>query len=423
MQHAMSKDAAKDDSYTSSIAQARWRLLRAALQGVAPEKSDQSTTSIHRFPGFQLLSRRADNEFLVEKLLQQPANEQNLEYLLWAIHSCRCTEKGVTITLLYDEQALSPNLRATLATRGMLCKPLVHSNQLSAHLPPNTEYTCVSYSLGNHTVRVRERLPRNKVRLESLMSHALHNGVDNTGNTRVWDSETTLVFLLLQEPWTITSTLNISSLWDLRAENAKLQVLELGCGMAGLASLFLATMEPKQTTVVLTDGHPQAVHNNLVHLALNPHLAHCEITSKRLVWSTDNDNNTISRHAYDLILASDCTHFQEFHACLACTIADNLRIGGVAILLQPPRGNSLANFVACLESSHDLMQIQLFESDYSETLSRLLDQHVGTAEFDVDIHYPQLLILKKLREVTHEDRVAMTRHVEEREQSSRRSTV
>ena len=58
---------------------------------------------------------------------------------------------------------------------------------------------------------------------------------------------------------------------------------------------------------------------------------------------------------HDLILASDCTHFQEFHACLACTIADNLRIGGVALLLQPPRGHSLTNFVTCLESSQDLM--------------------------------------------------------------------
>jgi hypothetical protein len=47
-------------------------------------------------------------------------------------------------------------------------------------------------------------------------------------SVRVWDSETTLCFLLLQEPQTITSTLNISSLWELRQENNKLRVLELG---------------------------------------------------------------------------------------------------------------------------------------------------------------------------------------------------
>ena len=414
----MSNATAKDDSPTASIAQARWRLLRAALQGVAPEKSDASTASIHRFLGFQLLSRRTnidDNEVLLEKLIQQPVQEQNLEYLLWAIHSCRYDEKGVTIMLSY-EQDLSPNLRATLAAKGILCKKRFQ-NQLSVHLPPNTEYTCVSYSLGNHTVRVRERLSRHKVTLESLMSHELFDGVDNTGNTRVWDSETTLCFLLLQEPQTITSTLNISSLWELRQENEKLRVLELGCGMAGLVCLFLATLKPELTTVTLTDGHPQAVHNNLVNIALNPHLKDCDISAKRLVWSID-DKNTISP-TNDLILVADCTHFQEFHACLACTIADNLRIGGVAILLQPPRGNSLANFVTCLEKSNDLMQVKLLESNYSKTLSRLHDQHCGTPAFDSDIHYPQLLILQKLREVTHEDRVAMTRYLEERESSRR----
>jgi hypothetical protein len=102
----------------------------------------------------QLLSRRANDEMIVEKLIQQPANEENLEYLLWAIHSCHYNEKGVTITLTY-EQVVSPNLPATLAAKGILCKKRFQ-NQLSVYLPPNTVYTCVSSSLGNHTVRVRE---------------------------------------------------------------------------------------------------------------------------------------------------------------------------------------------------------------------------------------------------------------------------
>jgi hypothetical protein len=122
-----------------------------------------------------------------------------------------------------------------------------------------------------------------------------------------------------------------------------------------------------------------------------------------------------------LILLADCTHFQEFHACLACTIADNLRIGVVAILLQPPQGNSLANFVTCLESSNDLFEVKLFESNYSETLTRFYTQHYRTAAFDSDIDYPQLLILQKLREVTHEDRVAMTRHLTEQREIKHRN--
>jgi hypothetical protein len=105
-----------------------------------------------------------------------------------------------------------------------------------------------------------------------------------------------------------------------------------------------------------------------------------------------------------LILVADCTHFQEFHACLEYTIADNLRIGGVATQLQPPRGNSLAKFSRASRV--------LLEQNYSETLSRLHDQHLGTAAFDSDIHYPQLLILQKLREVTDEGRVAAAAHSE-----------
>jgi hypothetical protein len=65
---------------------------------------------------------------------------------------------------------------------------------------------------------------------------------------------------------------------------------------------------------------------------------------------------------------------------------------------------------ASAESSNDLMQVKLLERYYSEPLSRLHDQHCATPAFDSDIHYPQSLILQKLREVTDEGRVAMTRH-------------
>jgi hypothetical protein len=50
----MSNATAMDDSSTANVEQGHWRLLRAALQGVAPEKSDASAASIRRFPGFQL---------------------------------------------------------------------------------------------------------------------------------------------------------------------------------------------------------------------------------------------------------------------------------------------------------------------------------------------------------------------------------
>jgi hypothetical protein len=66
--HHKSNDAFQGDSSTTSVARARWRLLRASPES----KSDGATASIRRFPGFQLLSQRAnidENEMLLEKLI------------------------------------------------------------------------------------------------------------------------------------------------------------------------------------------------------------------------------------------------------------------------------------------------------------------------------------------------------------------
>ena len=48
-------------------------------------------------------------------------------------------------------------------------------------------------------IRVRERRPHpaNKIQWKAFLSEQ-HFGVDNTGNTRVWDSESTLTYCLRQ---------------------------------------------------------------------------------------------------------------------------------------------------------------------------------------------------------------------------------
>ena len=410
------------------VASARWGLLRAALKGIPPKESDQSA-SIHRFPGFQLLTRAVvidddGEDAFVQRLMQQDSNE--IESLLWALHCC-CSNAshGMTITLPQYQHDVSLDIRAKLAAKGMLCR-FDQQEKLRVWLPPNTDYICVDYSVPNNdislTVRVRERLPSPKMKLQALTSQQHHDGVDNTGNTRVWDSETTLAYLLLQDSSTILSTLNITSLWQLSMdETTPLQVLELGCGMAGLAGLFLATMYPNRTRVVLTDGHPDAVQNNLINIQLNRAMNHLNdmhkdnITVQRLVWSTDNNASVEQDSHFDLILASDCTHFEEFHASLALTIADNLRVGGVAVLLQPPRGKSLEKFVKCVESCNDLIDIHWSEKDYSDTLTRLYQHYKEDPSFDSNIHYPHLLILRKLRNVVEEDRQVMLKHMDQRE--------
>jgi calmodulin-lysine N-methyltransferase len=201
-----------------------------------------------------------------------------------------------------------------------------------------------------------------------------------------------------------------------------LHVLELGAGMAGLAGMALSIQNPRHTRVVLTDGHPDAVRNNRVNIlltqALYPSCVHLDITAQRLLWTTttqqqhdddDDNDSTIPNNTelFDLVLASDCTHFQEFHASLALTTAHQLRIGGVAIFLAPPRGDSLERFVALCQSLNGLFDVHWLkdgDDDYSETLSKLHHHHYHQNQkngkppyYNANIHCPHLLILRKRR--------------------------
>jgi 2-polyprenyl-6-methoxyphenol hydroxylase-like FAD-dependent oxidoreductase len=204
-----------------------------------------------------------------------------------------------------------------------------------------------------------------------------------------------------------------------------LRVLELGAGMAGLAGMALAVQNPEHTRVVLTDGHPDAVLNNRVNIQLTQALmhptmvAHLNITAQRLVWTTMTTVTTTTTKKeetllFDLVLACDCTHFVECHAPLALTTADQLRIGGVALFLAPPRGDTLKRFVTLVQSLNGLFQVHYYDDDsvkdYSPTVSQCHDHYQQQQQDDDDetyhanIHCPHLLILRKQRPVHDSDR-------------------
>lgn len=69
---------------------------------------------------------------------------------------------------------------------------------------------------------------------------------------------------------------------------------------------------------------------------------------------------------YQLVLASDCIHFQEFHDGLLITIARTLAVDGIALLCQPKRGMSLGNFMALIDAVNNAEEIN---NDQAETLS------------------------------------------------------
>ena len=125
-------------------------------------------------------------------------------------------------------------------------------------------------------VYTREGVPDRKVKLKDICSHKEYQ-VDNTGNVRVWDSESVLLYTLLCDRGRCDSQL--SSYIDGK------RILELGGGLTALCGLGLAIyasinknkhendnnikINRGPTLVVLTDGHTKCARNLQVCVEMN----------------------------------------------------------------------------------------------------------------------------------------------------------
>ena len=321
-----------------------------------------------------------------------------------------------------------------------------------------------------------------KLSLSDLVSHRYNQGVDNTGNICVWDSEKTLSYLLYHH-WEDFQISNISSVINSSNDNdidgQRFRILELGTGMAGLSgvalglrlaatsnklmvsthpqSLASATAKHKKIIdVLLTDGNPTGVKNNMINQYLTSlyasaqqqlhrqnqqvagngqsnnlpshsngsqllHPYSClDVNCQKLLWTVDlPEHDTVSAISnYDVLLISDCTHFQNFHAALAVTTLRSLKVGGTAIFCQPSRGKSLENFCRMIEAppknspegngddSGPLISTRWFPQCHpilEEKHQEALRMHAGTDVYDESLHRPKIWIVTKLREITSDD--------------------
>ena len=480
----------KNSNHQSDRAKARWSILRDALLKNKTATNSSSSNlrdknaandgsvnkhSIHKFPGFQMLQRSIVQDTL------HPENKDEYEIVEYEV-------------------------------------PIGMSEYIRGHDEGGNNSSKLETSRGDGScssilVRTKERkLNETRLSLEELTSHA-HFGVDNTGNTRVWDCSNVLAFLVMGEKMLpinasanggkdegdkiYSKNLPFIGLRDILSlathqsganinERKMLRVLELGSGMAALPSLALSMLDkPRQgrieienmcphdlpyIDVTITDGHPKAIQNNIVcaklmqqlHVLVESSNDHEEnstnicaknnIRCRELLWKANkvganecaelmknSDGGHSTQSPFDLVLVSDCTHFTDFHADLAVTIGRVLRIGGVCILCQPRRGTSLDLFIelihamngdgrgiiGCRQSEENEENINdpLFQVDlhreYSQEISArhqsLLDEK--NELYEPNIHYPLLLILKKLREYSEEtdtDRATCREHVKNR---------
>ncbi|KAG7370177.1 hypothetical protein IV203_027923 [Nitzschia inconspicua] len=478
------------------VANGRWRLLRDALLR-KPSSSGTPSCSIHRFTGYQLLSTVKDTSYILTQL--QPlltqfdwncalTLEQNLDRMEIAVLTlASCYPKGKCLKVTHcPKQVDCDGWIATLAKR---CQPAValvrfdtKTNEASDSGSSTagttvtttisllvqetsslkTRYTFQAYPLNDSLLLfTREPNDHPRLSLQDLVSHRRNQGVDNTGNICVWDSEKTLTYLLWNH-WTdleshvFLTNGNDSKHRSFYPPNESFRILELGTGMAGLSAITLGmylvqaapaaalsfqNIRKHQIQVTLTDGNATGVHNNKINQYLmetynstlqrnnkneetSPYHA-LDVTCQQLLWTTDMENpstplsSTSIPHPSNIVLISDCVHFQNFHASLAMTTLRNLCIGGIAIFCQPTRGDSLSNFCRLLDavtttttsttcggSDDALVQWQWWEPSILQEKHVQAKVHYPTV-YDESLHRPKVLIMTKLRDMVEGDRLVL----------------
>lgn len=402
-------------------AKARWSILRNALLRKATQTSKHS---IHSFPGYMLVRRIADPQANANVL------ESKLKVFTWShTESFQVNLQDLEIRCL-SLAAVSPrgqclkvvnyldDVKLLLQQLRELCKSvltLIHVPEddkrittfLVQESRSSTKYTVCQYELGTD-VSFWVREPReNLVSLSDLVSHR-NTGVDNTGNVCIWDSELTLSYLLYNHSSELPCLRDVNLSEDFG-------ILELGTGMAGLAAYALGLRliprerPPSRITLTLTDGHPSCVQNNRINhfltalaLGTSSPYQRLRISAQTLLWT--NEDTCVLSGTQDIVLVSDCTHFQTFHSALAITTLRCLKVGGSAVFCQPNRSDSLDNFVNMVTESRvdGLVSIQWWSHSIVESAhSKAKEEY--PALYDDNLHHPRILIVTKLRQLTSAD--------------------
>lgn len=268
--------------------------------------------------------------------------------------------------------------------------------------PPSESFEWVTYdtNIDKHDemlalfVHEKQQSAQRKVSLLELCSHGLNQGVDNTGNIRTWPSEQVLLSYLLKHKVLQHTTKN-----DRSTTGSGINCCELGSGMAGLVSLGLIAHAPVPIArFLITDGNPLAVQN--VRRCVEANKAHGTLARSRsaqvdvdlLRWDRNVRFDASLAHQFDVIVASDCLFFEDFHVDLVHTIHQLLCVNsGKCFMLQPSRNDSMERFCALARARGLSVQE---ERAYDPEITRKHHEYVQTrADYVPDVHFPVLLVL------------------------------
>ncbi|KAL4577713.1 hypothetical protein LXL04_013824 [Taraxacum kok-saghyz] len=214
-------------------------------------------------------------------------------------------------------------------------KPKLEHKEVIPTSSPNATEACVCYTLPNHSATELFLYQRvdTSANLDDFKICNTYD-IDNTGLVCSWPSEEVLAYYCLSQIDLFRSK----------------RVIELGSGY-GLAGLLIASVTDA-LEVVISDGNPQVV--DYIQRNINANLRHfnnTKVKSMMLHWNHE-ELSDISNN-FDIIVASDCTFFKEFHKGLVQTVKCLLKKQGPseAIFLGPKRGNSLDEFLMEVKES------------------------------------------------------------------------
>jgi len=198
-------------------------------------------------------------------------------------------------------------------------------------------------------------------------------GFNNTGNVCVWPSEEVLAHYVLENQEKIRNK----------------SVVELGGGMSCLAGLACAKY-CSPTKVVLTDGNSNSIYN--VTQIVQENNLETAATCCVLKWG-QHQHSKLHGQTFDVILAADCLFFDDTRTDLAFTIWSLMSDSGQALVTAPRRGKTLELFLnAALSVGFITQLIEIYDG---EAWSRHLHLKSSCPQYDSDIHYPLLIVLKK----------------------------
>ncbi|XVF18039.1 hypothetical protein REPUB_Repub10bG0177100 [Reevesia pubescens] len=201
-----------------------------------------------------------------------------------------------------------------------------------------------------------------------------HN-IDNTGLVCQWPSEDVLAYFCLSHADMFRSK----------------RVIELGSGY-GLAGLAIAAAT-EALEVVISDGNPQVVDYIQHNIKINSGaFGDTRVKSMKLHWHQKEISNL--SHIFDVIVASDCTFFKEFHKDLARITQLLLKNDGPseAIFFSPKRGNSLDKFLEEIEENGLFFSItESYDTEIWNRHQQFMNGDDSWPGYEKDHCYPLLI--------------------------------